>query len=342
MPTDRDLFEEEKEMVAMSFGDHIEELRVRLILALLGLAVGVTITFIPPLNLGQLVMKTMQVPATMSLESFYNERDAERAKAADKAHQSEAFNVEVEGGSLAKALAEIMPGYQPPPDSETSRKKIPLKLTFTKSSLIGLVSGNARPASAMVALAPLEVFMIYFSVCLVTGLVLASPWVFYQIWAFVAAGLYRHERHYVKKFLPFSLGLFLGGVALCYFFVLPYTLAFLLQFNVWMGVEPTLRISEWMGFATIMPLIFGVCFQTPLVMLLVERLGVVSLEQLKEKRGYAIFIIVVVAAVITPTGDPITLSLLAVPMIALYELGLLLIRRPAKTNLPATLSGSGG
>jgi sec-independent protein translocase protein TatC len=94
-----------------------------------------------------------------------------------------------------------------------------------------------------------------------------------------------------------------------------------------------------MGFATIMPLIFGVCFQTPLVMLLLERLGVVSVEQLRDKRKYAIFIIIVVAAVITPTGDPITLSLLAVPMIALYELGLLLIRRPAKTNLPATLGG---
>ena len=69
-------------------------------------------------------------------------------------------------------------------------------------------------------------------VALVSGLVLASPWVFYQGWAFVAAGLYRHERRYVKKFLPFSLGLFLTGVFLCFFFVLPITLTFLLQFNV--------------------------------------------------------------------------------------------------------------
>ena len=76
-------------------------------------------------------------------------------------------------------------------------------------------------------------------VCLVTGLVLVSPWVFYQGWAFVAAGLYRHERHYVQKYLPFSLGLFLTGVFLCFCFVLPITLGFLLEFNVWLGVAPT-------------------------------------------------------------------------------------------------------
>ena len=98
---------------------------------------------------------------------------------------------------------------------------------------------------------------IFFMVCLVTGLVIASPWVFYQAWAFVAAGLYRHERHYVTKFLPLSLGLFLAGVFLCFFGVLPITLSFLLEFNVWLGIEPTLRLSDWMSFATILPLVFG-------------------------------------------------------------------------------------
>ncbi|MBD4611667.1 twin-arginine translocase subunit TatC, partial [Xanthomonas citri pv. citri] len=77
-----------------------------------------------------------------------------------------------------------------------------------------------------------------------------SPWVFYQAWAFIGAGLYRHERHYVVKFLPFSLSLFLAGVFLCFFGVLPYTLGFLLQFNVWLGIEPTMRITDWMSFAT--------------------------------------------------------------------------------------------
>jgi sec-independent protein translocase protein TatC len=339
MPAEKDLFEEEKTMVAMSFGDHIEELRVRLILALLGLAVGVVLTFVPPLNLGQLVMTMMQGPAQTSLEKFYQERAVERAKEADVKHKTEVFNVDVEAASLANALTELVPGYKAPSEEALAKKKVPLKLTFHESSLIAMTHQTMRSPSAMVSLAPLETFMIYFSVCMVTGLVIASPWVFYQIWAFVGAGLYRHERHYVTKFLPFSLGLFLGGVALCFFMVLPYTLMFLLEFNVWMGVEPTLRISDWMGFATIMPLVFGACFQTPLVMLLLNRLGILSVQQLREKRKYAILIMIVVAAVITPTGDPFTLALLAVPMIALYELGLLIIGRPKTAGVPATLDG---
>ena len=148
-------------------------------------------------------------------------------------------------------------------------------------------------------------------VALVTGLVVASPWVFYQVWAFIAAGLYRHERHYVKKFLPFSLGLFLGGVFLCFFMVLPYTLTFLLEFNVWLGIEPTLRISEWMSFATVMPLVFGACFQTPLVMLVLERLNIFTVNDFRAKRKFAILIITIAAALLTPGQDPFSMVLLA-------------------------------
>ncbi len=150
--------------------------------------------------------------------------------------------------------------------------------------------------SAVVTLGPLEGITILFLVCTITGLVITSPWVFYQVWAFVAAGLYRHERHYVLKFLPVSLGLFLAGVFLCFFCVLPVTLGFLLQINVWLKIEPSLRLSEWMGFATILPLVFGICFQTPLVMLFLERVGILQAEDFRKKRKYAILIMVVVAA----------------------------------------------
>ena len=135
-------------------------------------------------------------------------------------------------------------------------------------------------------------------ICMVSGLVMTSPWVFYQVWAFIAAGLYRHERHYVKKFLPFSLGLFLSGVFLCFFGVLPVTLGFLLQFNVWLGIEPTMRITDWMSFATILPLVFGVCFQTPLIMLFLERIGIFTADDFRSKRKIAILIMVVAAAIL--------------------------------------------
>ena len=148
---------------------------------------------------------------------------------------------------------------------------------------------------------------------------------FYQVWAFVAAGLYRHERHYVKKFLPFSLGLFLSGVFLCFFGVLPVTLSFLLQFNVWLGIEPTMRITDWMSFATILPLVFGLAFQTPLIMLFLERVGIVRIEDFRGKRKIAILVIVAAAAILTPGPDVFSQLALAVPMCLLYELGILMM-----------------
>src|SRR5205807_815567 len=99
-----------------------------------------------------------------------------------------------------------------------------------------------------------EAFMVYFKVCIVAGLVLASPWIFYQIWSFVAAGLYPHEKRYVNVFLPVSLGLFLVGVLVCQFLVIPKAIEALLFFNEWMNMEPDLRLNEWLTFAIMMPL----------------------------------------------------------------------------------------
>src|SRR5262249_35049579 len=186
-------------------------------------------------------------------------------------------------------------------------------------------SAIVQIAQILVSLAPLETITIFFMVGLVSGLVLASPWVFYQAWAFVAAGLYRHERRYVERYLPFSLGLFLSGVFLCFFFVLPVTLSFLLQFNVYLGVAPTLRLSEWMGFATLLPLIFGLAFQTPLIMLFLERINTFTAEDYRANRRMAILIIAIAAAVLTPGQDPFSMLLLACPMILLYELGIFMI-----------------
>jgi sec-independent protein translocase protein TatC len=334
MPSDRDLFAEEETMATMSFGDHIEELRTRLILALMGLGVGVFVAFIPGLNLGRRVMNSMQVPAQASLDQFYKEQASRRAKEAEaKGEFSSPAPFRIPAEDLAAALKSLAPELRVRPEAWKG-KTIALRMAQNRASQILDIATNVEPKSALVSLAPLESFMIYFMVCIVTGLVVTSPWVFYQLWAFVAAGLYRHERHYVYRFLPFSLGLFLGGVFLCFFVVLPVTLDFLLQFNVWLGIEPTLRISDWISFATMLPLVFGVCFQTPLVMLLLERIGIFTAEDFRSKRKIAIFVMVVIAAVITPTQDPFSLMLLAGPMILLYELGIFLIGK-SKRSVPA-------
>jgi sec-independent protein translocase protein TatC len=157
-----------------------------------------------------------------------------------------------------------------------------------------------------------------------TGFILGSPWIFYQIWMFVAAGLYPHEKKYVNYFLPFSLALFLAGVIVCEWFVMTRAVAALLYFNEWLGFAPDLRLNEWLGFAIFMPLVFGICFQTPLVMLFVQRIGVLTVDAFRKFRRIAWFSLAVFAAVITPDPSPISMMFLWIPMSLLYELGIFL------------------
>jgi len=111
------------------------------------------------------------------------------------------------------------------------------------------------------------------------------------------------------------------------------TLGFLLKFNVWLGIEPTLRISEWMSFATILPVVFGLAFQTPLIMLFLERVGIFTVDDYRAKRKFAILIMVVAAALLTPGPDVFSQVMLAVPMVALYELGILMVVRKPEPAL---------
>ena len=123
-----------------------------------------------------------------------------------------------------------------------------------------------------------EGFTVYVKASLLVGVLLASPWIFYQIWNFVAAGLYPHERRYVHIYLPFSIGLFLFGAALAFFVVFEPVLDFLLSFNRSMGIGPEPRINEWLSFVLILPVGFGIGFQLPLVMLFLERIGVFTVK----------------------------------------------------------------
>jgi sec-independent protein translocase protein TatC len=318
-------------MATMSFGEHIEELRVRLILALLGLFVGVIVVFIPPMDIASRVMKTMEAPAKEALDAFYKQQYDEKVASMDKeGAQTLPLRATIAADELARVIREIFPQLPEPDPATLKEKSVTLPMQFPRSGVTREIQvGTVQIDQSIVSLAPLETLAIYFMVALVSGLVLASPWVFYQGWAFVGAGLYRHERAYVKKFLPFSLGLFLGGVFICFFAVLPITLKFLLQFNIYLGVAPTLRLSEWMSFATLLPLIFGLAFQTPLVMMVLERLNIFTVEDFRSKRRFAILIITIAAAILTPGQDPFSMILLALPMVLLYELGIFLVaRRP--------------
>jgi len=178
-----------------------------------------------------------------------------------------------------------------------------------------------------------EAFMIWMKAGFITGVVVASPWIFWQIWTFVAAGLYPHEKNYVYMYLPFSLLLFLAGGSMAFFFVFEPVLNFLFSFNKVLNIDPDPRISEWLGFVLILPLGFGISFQLPLVMLFVNRLGLVSLQTYIDKWRVAILAIFVISAVLTP-ADPISIFLMAIPLTLLYFLGLGLCKWMPKIRNP--------
>ncbi len=166
-----------------------------------------------------------------------------------------------------------------------------------------------------------EGFGVWLKAGLFTGLTIAGPWVFFQLWSFVAAGLYPHERKHIHVFLPISIALFMAGVLLAFFFVFQPVLGFLFSFNRSMGIAPEMRINDWLSFVMFLPLGFGIAFQLPLVMLFMNRIGLFEVTDYLAKWRVAIMIIFVLAMFLTP-ADPISMMLLAVPLSLLYFLGI--------------------
>ncbi|MEM9411573.1 MAG: twin-arginine translocase subunit TatC [Planctomycetota bacterium] len=178
-----------------------------------------------------------------------------------------------------------------------------------------------------------EPFMIWLKAAIVTGLVIASPWVFFQIWSFVAAGLYPSEQKYVYFFLPVSLGLFFAGASLAFFFVFEPVLDFLFSFNARMGIAPQPRINDWLSFVLFLPLGFGVAFQLPLVMLFANRIELVTVETFTSNWRVAVIAIFAISMLLTP-ADPVSMILLAIPLTFLYFLGIVLCYRLNKPSNP--------
>ncbi|QEG01631.1 Sec-independent protein translocase protein TatCy [Stieleria maiorica] len=166
-----------------------------------------------------------------------------------------------------------------------------------------------------------ESFMIWVKAGLIVGAVLSSPGVFYFLWQFVAAGLHRHERKYVYIYLPVSVTLFVSGVVLAFFLVLHYVLNFLLAFNGSMDVEVEPRLTYYINFVLLLPLGFGLAFQLPLVMLFLQRIGLIETEMYVGSWRVAILVIFILSMLLTP-ADVTSMVALAVPLMVLYFLGI--------------------
>jgi sec-independent protein translocase protein TatC len=164
------------------------------------------------------------------------------------------------------------------------------------------------------------------------GVVLAAPFVLYQVWLFIAPGLYKHERKAVTGFLFSTVFLFLAGISFGYFVMLPYMLDFLTSFQG--PFRPLISINEYFDFILIVLLGLGVIFELPVLIFFLALFGIVTPQFLWKNLRYAILIIAVVAAIITPTPDATTMLIFMAPMVALYFIGIgvaaMVVRNKAK------------
>ncbi|MBI5764657.1 MAG: twin-arginine translocase subunit TatC [Planctomycetes bacterium] len=333
---DTDTTEAAIERSRMSFGEHLEELRKRMIRALLGLLLAFIICF----NYGSEIISTLTTPYTIAMRDL---------------------------------------GFDP----------------------------------RMVQLNPIESFMEYFKISLEFGLVLAAPWMLYQLWQFIAAGLYEHEKRVVRHFAPASIFLFVTGASFMVVFVLSGLMKFLIGIALWFPlptesnplyqwlesryvttapadsltaippmhvpvltenpktpahgdvwinrtsrhlnayydgqtyytslqkaadqqfVQPFFSISEYLNFVVNLGLAFGLGFQIPIVVVFLAAINLVTVADMAKARRYVIVGVVVLSAVLTPTPDIGTMLLLAVPMLVLFEVGLLVARSVEKKEDPA-------
>jgi sec-independent protein translocase protein TatC len=317
----------------MSLGDHIEELRKHLLRALLGFGVALIAGFF----LSPTVLNFIAAPIDRALLAFHQRRleRLERQLAAGDppllgANQPREVEIQLRLRDIAELLR--LPAVQVPEGWVPLPARVrPLEWELRTAEAALLVS---RPPT-LTSLTITEPFTVWFQVSLYCGAVLASPWIFYQLWMFVAAGLYAHEKRLVHLFTPVSAGLFLAGVGLCQFVVLPTTVTYLLSYNESLDVEPALRLGDWLRFALLLPLVFGVAFQTPLVMLFLERVGLFGVDTYRHNRRLALFLLAVLAAVISVTPDYFTMLALAAPLWGLYEVGILLCCWAPRSSSPS-------
>jgi sec-independent protein translocase protein TatC len=241
--------DEHNNFLEMSLGDHLEELRIRIILAVLGLAVGLAVCL------------------------FFSK-----------------FFLEL----LTKPYFDV-------------RQQTGLPATLQAITLS-------------------EKFMVYMKTALLFGAILSSPWIFYQLWKFVSAGLYASEKKFVHIVAPICAVLFGTGAMFFLFVIAPLMIRFLIGFDTGVEVQTQVTLSSYVSFMLIMMLVFGLCFQMPIAIVAANKIGIVSAAALKSARKYIILAIFVIAAVVTPSPDMISQIALAVPMYILYEAGLLFCR----------------
>ncbi len=274
---------------SMTFLEHLDELRLRLIRILIAAAVGVAIAF--PFR--KWLYNVLLTPQNMRVQ-----------------------NMLAEGAGWLRDL-----GLRP-----RTSGFLELWLRSQASDETPFIP-NFR--------SPMEPFTALFRLCLLAGLLLASPFIMYQIWAFILPALKAAERRIAVR-LGFVLGIFfLMGAAFAFFLAAPLLLE--VSANLWRGEDIQLKpenlwtFNDYLGFLIQLILAFGIAFELPLVMAFLARMGIVEVDLFRRKRRIAFFILVIAAAVLTP-GDIVPMTMMAAPLLGLYEFGIVLASLAARRN----------
>ena len=170
-------------------------------------------------------------------------------------------------------------------------------------------------------------FMIHMKVAMCTGVLCASPYILYQLFRFVSPALYANERKYVVRVVGYGYIMFMVGVLISYFLIFPLTLRFLGTYQVSDQVENMISLQSYISTLLMMSLAMGIVFEIPILSWLFAKLGFISADFMRRYRRHAVVIILVVAAIITPTSDVFTLLLVSLPMWLLYEVSILIVKR---------------
>lgn len=298
-PQAREIYEEP--LPRMSFGDHLDELRTRLIRALLAIAVAVLAVMPFKYSVTGIVIEPYRVQWRLGFERWIETLEAKEAAGAFAGERPDKLGREW--------LAFCREYRQPIMDG-----------TFEYPNVLEDRTGFSVPYN-LVAINGLDDMFTYMFASIVFAFVLAAPVVVWQAWAFIAAGLYPKEKKLFYRYFPFMAGLLTSGVAFGYFVVLPYSLGFLIQLMDPSQVAPMLSIGQYFTLLFAMTAAMGLVFQLPLVMVALQRVGLVTHRGFVKNWRITVLVIFIAAAVFTPP-EPVSMLLMAAPMLLLYGLGL--------------------
>jgi sec-independent protein translocase protein TatC len=213
---------------------------------------------------------------------------------------------------------------------------LPLRtdLVFSLHSPVVSLVQKEKALTSLVFLAPAEAFWVHMKVALIAAIMLTFPFLMYQIWRFISPGLLSRERRLAMPFILVSSGLFLLGTAFCFVVVLPFAMGFLLTYKT-ASLTPMLSVEKYTDFCLKFILAFGVIFELPVVIVFLTRMGVVTPKALAANRKYAVLLAFVAGAMLTPTPDAFNQALMAIPIILLYEGGIIAARLFAIGKVPS-------